>query len=272
MKAFAQKLNVRFIFPIGLLLLIILPGCTPGDPASQVRRFTPTEDEAVATNYIALLRQYKFERIQNDLDPRIKSALTQDLLVKMAKAIPPEDPVSVKVIGAQQARSSELYKINLSFEYQFPSKWLLINVATQKKGGVSTIIGFNVYPLSDSLENINRFTLTGKNLLHYATLAFAILIPLFILSVLVLCIRTQMTKRKWLWIIFILFGIGRLTINWTTGQWQISPLYFLFFGSGTFAPPYGAWLISTSLPLGAILFLFRRKKFIASVEPVPSAP
>jgi hypothetical protein len=156
----------------------------------------------------------------------------------------------------------------LSFEYQFPSKWLLINVATQKKGGVSTIIGFNVYPLSDSLENINRFTLTGKTPLQYATLAFAILIPLFILSVLVLCIRTKMTKRKWLWIIFILFGIGRLTVNWTTGQWQVAPLYFLLLGSGAFAPPYGAWLISISLPLGAILFLFRRKKLVASVEPL----
>jgi hypothetical protein len=218
MKAFAQKLKVRFIFPISLLLLIILPGCTPADPASQIKRLTPPKDQTIATNYIALLRQNKFEQIEKDLDPSIKSALTQDTLVKMAEAIPPQDPVSVKVIGAQQARGPDLYKINLSFEYQFPSKWLLINVATQKKGGVSTIIGFNVYPLSDSLENINRFTLTGKNLLQYATLAFAILIPLFILSVLVLCIRTKMTKRKWLWIIFILLGIGRLTVNWTTGQ------------------------------------------------------
>ena len=181
MKVFAQKLNVRLILPISLLLLLILPGCTPADPASLIKKFTPPEDEAMATNYIALLRQNKFERIQNDLDPSIKSALTQDTLVKMAKAIPPEDPVSVKVIGAQQAHNPDLYKINLSFEYQFPSKWLLINVATQKKDGVSTIIGFNVYPLSDSLENINRFTLTGKNPLQYATLAFAILIPLFIL-------------------------------------------------------------------------------------------
>jgi hypothetical protein len=272
MEIFTQKLNVRLILPLSLSLLIILPGCTPADPASQMKKFTPAEDEAMATNYIVLLRQNKFERIQTDTDPSIKNGLTQDTLAKMAKAIPPEDPVSVKVIGAQQVHDPDLYKINLSFEYQFPSKWLLINVATQKKGGVSTIIGFNVYPISDSLENINRFTLTGKNPLQYVTLAFAILIPLFIFYVLVLCIRTKMTKRKWLWIIFILFGIGRLTVNWTTGQWQIAPLYFSLLGSGAFAPPYGAWLISTSLPLGAFMFLFRRKKFIASVEPVPSAP
>lgn len=84
------------------------------------------------------------------------------MLKKMSEAIPPQDPISVKVIGAQQVRNPDLYRINLSFEYQFPSKWLLINVATQKKDGVLTIIGFNIYPLQDSLENLNKFTLAGK--------------------------------------------------------------------------------------------------------------
>lgn len=271
MKAFMQKLGVRLVLPISLLLLMVLSGCTPADPASLIKRFTPPEDEAIATNYIALLRQNKFGRIENDLDPSLKSALTQDTLVKMANAIPTQNPISVKVIGAQQFRSSDLYKINLSFEYQFPSKWLLINVATQKKDGISTIIGFNVYPLSDSLENLNKFTLSGKTFSQYATLALAFLIPLFTLYALVLCIRTKMVKRKWLWVIFILIGIGKLTVNWTTGEWNLAPLSFQLFGAGSFAPPYGAWLISISLPLGAILFLFRRRKSVASAEQVNSA-
>jgi hypothetical protein len=258
----------RFICLAGIPLLLALSGC--GDPTSLIRKFTPPEDEAIATNYIAKLRQNQFEPIQKDLDPSLKNVITQDTLVKMAAAIPAQDPISVKVIGAQQVRNPGLYRINLSFEYQFPSKWLLINVATQKRDGVSTIIGFHIYPLSDSLENLNKFTLAGKNLLQYATLAFAILIPVFTLYALVLCIRTKMEKRKWLWIIFITIGIGKFTVNWTTGQWNIAPLFFQFFGAGAFAPPYGAWLISISLPLGAILFLLRRKKSVASIEPASS--
>jgi hypothetical protein len=258
---------MRLIFPIGILLLIVFSGCNQNND-SLINKFTPPEDEAIATNYIALLRQNKFEPIEKDLDPSLKSAITQDTLTKMAAAIPPQDPVSVKVIGAQQFRDPNFYRINLSFEYQFPSKWLLINVATQKKGGVSTIIGFNVYPLSNSLENINRFTLAGKSFIQYVTLAFAVLIPLFTLYALVLCIRTKMEKRKWLWMIFILIGIGKFTVNWTTGQWNFAPLFIqLLFGASAFAPMYGAWLISISLPLGAILFLLRRKRLIASIEP-----
>jgi hypothetical protein len=256
---------MRFIYLIGISALLIVSGC--GDPDSMIKKFTPPEDEAIATNYIALLRQKQFGPIEKDMDPSLKSVLTQDTLVKMAAAIPAQDPISVKVIGAQQVRNSDLYRINLSFEYQFPSKWLLINVATQIKDGVSTIVGFNIYPLSDSLENLNKFTLAGKNLLQYVALSLAILIPVFTLYALVLCIRTKMEKRKWLWIIFILIGLGKFTVNWTTGQWNLAPLSFQLFGAGSFAPPYGAWLISVSLPLGAVLFLIRRKKLVASIEP-----
>jgi hypothetical protein len=255
----------RFIYLVGLPVLMVLSGC--GDPSSLIKKFTPPEDETIATNYIALLRQNKFDQIQKDIDPSLKSALTQDMLMKMAEAIPLQDPISVKVIGAYGNHFPDASQINLTFEYQFPSKWILINVATQKKDGVSTIIGFNIYPLTDSLENLNKFTLVGKNLLQYATLAFAILIPIFSLFALVLCIRTKMEKRKWLWIIFILFGLGKFTLSWTTGQWNFAPLSVQLFGSSSFAPPFGAWLISVSLPLGAILFLLKRKKFITPVEP-----
>jgi hypothetical protein len=253
----------QFIYLFCISALVMLSGC---DQDSLIKKFTPPEDEAIATNYIAMLRQNQFEPILKDLDPSLKSVLTQDTLVKMAAAIPTQDPISVKVIGAQQVRNSDLYRINLSFEYQFPSKWLLINVATQKKDGVSTIVGFNIYPLLNSLENLNKFTLMGKNLLQYMALSLAILIPLFTLYALVLCIRTKMEKRKWLWIIFILIGFGKFTVNWTTGQWNLAPLSLQLFGAGSFAPPYDAWLISISLPLGAILFLLRRKKFVASIE------
>lgn len=241
----------------GVLILVISSGC---NPASQIKKFTPPEDEYIATNYIAELRQGKFDRILNDFDPILKSALTQNVLTEMQQSIPSQDPISIKVIGAYQIREPNLYKINLSFEYQFPSEWLLINVATQKKNGVLTIVGFNIYPREDSLEHLNRFTLHGKSFLQYAMLAFAALVPALILVALILCFRTKIEKRKWLWIIFILIGLGKFTINWTSGQWSFSPIYILLFGSGAFAPPYGEWSVSTSLPLGAILFLLHRRR------------
>ena len=257
---------MRLILSMGVLVLLILTGCNQNSER-LVKQFAPPEDETKATNYISQLRQGRYEEIQKDMDASITTADTHDTLVKMAALIPPQDAISVKVVGAQQFSSQGTYKINLTFEYQFPTNWLLINVALQRKDGVSTIWGFHVKQMPDSLENYNKFTLTRKTVFQYAMFSLAILVPIFVLCVLVLCIRTKMKKRKWLWIIFILFGIGRITVNWTTGEWDSSLLQFQLFGAGAFAPPYGAWLIAVSIPLGAILFLLQRKNLAASKEP-----
>ena len=258
---------IRYANLIALLLLITLAGC---DQASMMKMMTPSEDEQAARGYINLLRQDKIEQIEKDLDPSIKTANIHDTLAKMAALIPSQDPQSIKVVGAYVSRSIDLYQSNISFEYQFPNLWLLANVAIQKKGGVSTIIGFNVYRIPDSLENLNRFTLSGKGILQYLVLALAVLVPLFSIYVLILCIRTKIEKRKWLWILFIILGVGKFAINWTTGQWNVMPVAVQLFGVGAFSPPYGAWTLSVSLPLGAILFLIRKGKpsEIASQPPV----
>jgi hypothetical protein len=257
--------TTRLILPIWILVLIILSGCNQNGEG-LLRQFTPPEDEASATNYISLLRQGGFEHIQKDMDSSMTNAETHDMLVKMAALIPAQEPISVKIIGAQQFNSDEIYKINLSFEYQFPTNWILINVALQRKAGITTIWGFHVRLIPDSLEHLNGFKLTGKNVFQYAIFGLAILIPIFILCALLLCILTKNVKRKWLWIIFILFGFGRITMNWTTGHWQFGLLYFQLFGAGAFAPLYGAWLITVSIPLGAIIFLLKRKQLTALPE------
>jgi len=47
--------TMRFVYLIGIPALMILSGC--GDPDRVIKKFTPPEDEAIATNYIALLRK-----------------------------------------------------------------------------------------------------------------------------------------------------------------------------------------------------------------------
>ncbi|GGY18972.1 hypothetical protein GCM10008098_08910 [Rhodanobacter panaciterrae] len=259
---------MRYFIFVVVLLLGAIAGC---DQSSLLKAMTPSGDEQTAKSYIDLLREHKFEQIEQAIDPEIKVPNLHDALVEMAGLIPAQDPTSVKVVGANTFKGPDIYKSNITFEYQFSDKWLLANVAIQKKGGVSTIIGFNVNRLSDSLENLNKFKLAGKSLLQYAVLAGTILIPLFSLYALVLCARARIPKRKWLWIVFILFGIGKFAVNWTTGQWGFMPLSFQLFGAGAFAPLYGAWTLSISLPLGAIWFLMRRKSFsqAASAQSVP---
>ncbi len=87
------------------------------------------------------------------------------------------DPVSVKVIGSQQFHNQDTYQINLTFEYQFPPNWFLINVALQRKDGVSSIYGFHVRQIRDSLENLNKFNPTRFRSWHCRFFGFPGRVP-----------------------------------------------------------------------------------------------
>ncbi|MGB2624631.1 MAG: hypothetical protein WA857_00840 [Candidatus Acidiferrum sp.] len=73
-------------------------------------------------------------------------------------------------MGAHVYRVQHHSKVDITLENPFPRKWLLVNVTTEKNGDVRTVIGFNVTPIADSLENPNRFTLVGMSALQYLTL------------------------------------------------------------------------------------------------------
>ena len=84
-------------------------------------------------------------------------------------------------------------------------------------------------------------------------------VPVFTLWVLVLCIRTKM-RRKILWSILILLGATTLTLNWTTGEmdFQLFSLHLpsaRYYKAGIYAP----WIFSVSFPLGAVMFLIKRR-------------
>jgi hypothetical protein len=57
--------------------------------------------------------------------------------------------------------------------------------------------------------------------------------------------------------------VGKLIVNWTTGELGFSLLSFqLFSASFIRASDFDPWLVSVSLPLGALVFLAQRKKLI----------
>lgn len=240
-----------------LMPLLLLGACSP---QAALEKFTSPAEQAVARQYIDDLRHRQFAAIEKDADPTIASPDMGNALERMADLIPAGDPTSIKLVGAQRFTSAGATTVNLTFEYEFADRWLLTNVMTKTKDGATSLIGFHVDPETASLEVTNRFSWMGKGALQYGVLAAACIAALFSLIVLVVCIRTTMARRKWLWILFILFGFGKLWVNWTTGEWGIQLLAFQLFSASSFSALYGPWIVSVSLPVGALVFLAKRKR------------
>jgi hypothetical protein len=247
----------------GILLLVFLTGC---DQASLMKRFTSPQDESTAKNFVDLLRHQNFDEAENDLFPGLREPDTRDTMVKMAAMFPSQEPETIKVVGFNALHDANSTNTSITFEYQFPQQWLLATVVIQERDGVASIAGFSVTPIPNSLEELNRFTLAGKNSLQYTVLLLAVLGVLFSFYAFVLCIRTRIQKRKWLWLILTLLGVGRFGVDWTSGQTFYGYVWIQLPPGGAFSFPYSAWTLYFSLPLGAVLFLYSRKSLMASAN------
>lgn len=237
-------------------LLFLLAGC---DQASIVAKFASADEQALARSYIERLRARDFDAIEKFLDKGLAGPEVRGNLEKMAALFPAGEPRSVKLVGAYKHFQNESRILNTTFEYEFSEGWVLANVAIDEKNGAKSITGLNVYPRTQSLEQENQFTLIGKQPAQYLILAGAIGAALVSLFALVACIRTKPLRRKWLWILFIVLGVGQFAVNWTSGEWGIVPISVQLLGAGATAAPYGPWIVSCSIPLGAIVFLFWRR-------------
>jgi len=247
----------------------LLVGC---DQAALMKKFTPPEEESIAEGYVVLLQQQKFDRIERDLDSSVAGLDVRNTLSQMAALFPAENSKSVKVVGAHTLRNQESSTVDLTLEYEFSTKWLLVNVTTRKQGDVRTLTGFHVTPIADSLENLNKFTLAGKGVLQYMILMCDVGSLLFSLYVFVLCLRTKDMKLKWLWSIIVLVGVGKLAVNWGTGEWTYQLFAFQVPCFSMSRGLYSPWIVAAYVPLGALIFLQRRWKMKITGESIPPAP
>lgn len=136
--------------------------------------------------------------------------------------------------------------------------WYLVNVDLQERDNVLTLRGFDVRRLPESLEEMYKFTLAGKNVAQYAVFALAIISTLFSLYVVVLCVQTKTGAMRWMWISIVLVGVGRLSVNWTTGELGFTIWAIQILCASATAPLYSPWTIAAYFPVGAIFFLNER--------------
>jgi hypothetical protein len=246
-----------------LLAAVVLTACNQSE---VMEKFVPHEEDVAVRAYFEAIRKGDLASVEKDFDPKMKTPEILGALGKVSTMLAGAEPVSIKVVGAHVYTNPTGTVTDMSYEYQFPGKWFVANMALRKQGGATTIVGFHLTPLPDSLENMNRFTLEGKTPLEYLVLALAVVIPLFSIYALVVCVRSKIPRRKWLWVIFIILGVTKFSVNWTNGEWDFVPLALQLFGASGSASLYGAWIVSVSFPLGALVFLLMKKRLTAQPE------
>jgi hypothetical protein len=254
----------KVLFCLVLLLpLAMLTSCNQDD---IVRKLAPAEDQAFAEKSLDQLRHKQFEELEKRMDASIQQPNLRGGLEKMSALLPPEEPSKVSLLSTRQNHSSGQAMSNLTYEYTYPKQWFILEVTLNKSHDQPSILGIRITPQSAQIEEQNSFSLVGKSLLQYLILALAVAFAIVTIVALIICIKMKLRRRKWPWMLFILFGFGNLAVNWSTGEFGFAMLAIQMFSASASAVPHGPWILSISLPLGAVCFLIFRKNHAAEVN------
>jgi hypothetical protein len=240
----------------GLLLLVVglLFSC---DNNVDFRTIVPQNVDKFATDFIADIKEMKIEECMSRVIPEMNNQGGREYLTNTFRNIQALKIDSIRIINARVQTlmgDNGFTKYSVDYEYFVKDKHLYFSVETREEKGKLLISGFDGRIFETSLTEIHSFTLDNKGFMHYLFLAFAVIVPLFIVVTLIFAIRTKLNK-KWLWIIGILFGFVKFTINWTTGQVGFQIINFQILGAGFSKQGLVApWTLSFTIPVVAIYF------------------
>jgi hypothetical protein len=252
----AVKMPAAFL---GLISLILLLGGCGGSLPDQV---VPGDILSFTKESLNLVVARETDRVVARLDPSIDTERGRQGIKEVYKLIPAEPPKGIRIIGFRQSLgrvSGGTNDYSLLLVYDFSSEPTVISVSVRQNGENYSLLSLGVTP-ARALEEKNRFSLTGKG---PATLLFLLLwiaVAIVIMATTVACVRTPELKRKWLWIIFILFGLGEVSLNWSTDAVIVNPLSFHVPGVGFSKPLYQPVTLTLWVPVGAIAFWLRRSR------------
>jgi hypothetical protein len=258
--SFGPMLGLKNRPRAGMLALLALPLLLAGCGNQMIETFTNDAEQARALGHIEDMRRGEFAALEAKFDPGIFGMAPKGTMERMSKAVPNGEPTERKLVGVNKSVWTDGTIVNLTYQFRFGEQYVLIKCATnEKQDGAYTIVGMNVNPLEGSLDEMHAFTLSGKTPVHYAVLLLAITFPLLSIVALYFCAREKGLKRRWLWVLMIIFGVTQFSLDWTSGGWSFSPLSLLLFSASAAKPLYGPLILGVALPVGAIAYFLRRR-------------
>lgn len=161
--------------------------------------------------------------------------------------------VATAIIGARVAASTATGTIvTVIYSVELADRNLVVTIITQEVADRFLLGGLSVNVVEKGPAGVPALSFKNASFVHYLTLTVFVGIPLLVLGTLIDCIRRKDVKRRILWCLFILFGVGSLTFAWSTGDFGLRLLQFQLF-SVALRIPYD-WVFEFSVPVGAIMW------------------
>ena len=248
---------IRILTPalVSVLLLAAVP-------AALAQESGPA-DEAVR-RCIELMRRDEMAEARGCFAPGVLAANGDEMLKRAHAALQIGDPPEIQLVNWRFVKSDAGRTDSLVYHVRGAAQARLLLAQTREVEGAPRLVVFGWEPAPLDLSERFPFTLDGVPPPYYALLLLAVATPILMIYAAILCF-TRKPRRRWLWLVFVLLGFGKLSVVWLPGPFdpariRILPLSVQVLGSGIQKVPiYDPWVLSVSFPLGAVLFLWRQR-------------
>jgi hypothetical protein len=257
---------------VALALLPSLPACNVN---RMIDRMVPPGADARSREYLALIARGQPDSAYDRLVPTLRTADGQAALRQLADSLRGRSFDSMERIGVNVNDAAGVRHLNLSYQVHDARGWFVANVAHVGRPGDDMrtwmVEGVRYTPIPGELRAANAFTFAGRGARHY--LWIVAMLAAFLVSV-ATALHVLMSRgmpRRWLWVIVALLGVGRFSLDWTSGAWTFAPLQFLLFGAGFMRPSeFAPWVLSFGLPVGAAVAEWKRRAWRRAVAQAPA--
>jgi hypothetical protein len=263
--------DINAVLPRVAILALALVACAC-DQRAAFERFVPKQEAALGRRLFDEIRRREFGSVELMLSAELAAdGSVRAQLEQLAKLFPSEEPIGVLVVGAFTNTINDTRIVTMTYEYRYQQQWILANIVLRQSAGRQVIEGLHVQPAPDSQERLNAFTFRNKGPAHYVMVAASIAIPVFIVATFIVVLRTRGPRRRWLWALAVLFGVGQVSFNWTSGEADFRALHVVLLGGAFFkAGPYGPLTLMCAFPVGAFCFLWKRQQWLVTALQPPS--
>lgn len=225
-------------------------------------------DKALAVRFIGALQSGQIEAVKGETEPQLY-AQTLAMAPRIKAAVPAATNYALVTVGSETNSVNGVSQTLKALNYELGSgnRWAVMQIVVKAAPAGPQVLGWHAVPFDHQPTSSGAFTFEGKGALHYLWLVAMMLSTGTILAATVMIARSKGLRRRALWAIGTLVGLGQFTLNWSTGAWAVRPLGFFLLGSAALKPsPFDAWMLSFSLPVVAVIFLVRRKTLLAANE------
>ena len=233
--------------------LLALAACTSEE---DIRRLVPPEEDGRGRAYMDLLRNGQLDSATNYLAPSLRTAESRKALADVSALISGQKTDSIKLVSANIVRWPGGRSADLSYQLYAPRSWLLANIVVADSSGEWVVVAATAKSLQRPLEESVKFSLRGRSPLHYVWLLLTAGCALLSVCTAAVVATRRSLRYRWLLAGVSLFGVGAFTINWATGEVGFAVISVqLFSAAVTRAGPFAPWMLTFSVPLGAIFAL-----------------